>query len=104
MVCANSRAANFAFCVYICCRVNCLNVLEAAELLVEILKKCNLKGSTIVLMPPRPYTVTVAQGYKLHVTILKRDREAYSCVEKIVEEHGLSSFEDRRGLMIYKER
>ena len=55
-------------------------------------------------MPPRPYTSTLDRGYKLHITILKRDREAYSCVEKIVEEHGLSSFEDRRGLMIYKER
>jgi hypothetical protein len=81
-----------------------MKVLEAAELLVEILKKCTLKGSTIVLMPPRPYTVTVAQGYKLHVTILKRDREAYSCIENIVKEHGLSYFEDRRGIMIYRKR
>jgi hypothetical protein len=81
-----------------------MDVLEAAELLVKILRKCNLKGSAIALMPPRPYTSTLARGYKLHITILKRDREAYSCVEKIVEEHGLSSFEDRRGLMIYKER
>jgi len=81
-----------------------MNVLEAAELLVAILKKCNLKGSTIALMPPRPYTVTMAQGYKLHLTILKRDREAYSCMENIVKEHGLSYFEDSRGLMIYRER
>jgi hypothetical protein len=81
-----------------------LNVLEAAELLVEILRKCSLKGSTIVLMPPRPYTVTVAQGYKLHITVLKRDREAYSCMENVVKEHGLSYFEDSRGLMIYRER
>jgi hypothetical protein len=81
-----------------------MKVLEAAELLVEILTKCNLKGSTIVLMPPRPYTVIVAQGYKLHVTILKRDREAYPCIENIVKEHGLSYFEDRRGIMIYRKR
>jgi hypothetical protein len=78
--------------------------LEAAELLVEILKKCNLKRSTIALMPPRPYTITLAQGYKLHLTILKRDREAYSCIENIVKEHGLSYFEDRRGLMIYRKQ
>jgi hypothetical protein len=81
-----------------------MKVLEAAELLVEILTKCNLKGSTIVLMPPRPYTVIVAQGYKLHVTVLKRDREIYSCIENIVKEHGLGSFEDRRGIMIYRKR
>ena len=104
MVCANSRAANFAFCVYICCRVNCLNVLEAAELLVEILKKCSLKGSTIALMPPKPYTVTVAHGYKLHITVLKRNREAYSCIENIAKEHGLTYFEDRRGIILYRKR
>jgi hypothetical protein len=81
-----------------------MKVLEAAELLVEILKKCSLKGSTIALMPPRPYTVTMAQGYKLHLTILKSDREVFSCIESVVKEHGLSYFEDRRGLMIYRER
>ena len=81
-----------------------MNVLEAAELLVEILKKCNLKGSTIALMPPKPYTVTMVQGYKLHIAILKRDREAYLCIENIVKEHSLSYFEDRRGLMIYRKR
>ena len=81
-----------------------MNVLEAAELLVEILKKCSLKGSTIALMPPKPYTTTMAQGYKLHMTILKRDSEAFSCIESIVKEHGLSYFEDRRGLMIYRMR
>ena len=94
----------YVFSVHICCRVDCMKVLEAAELLVEILKKCNLKGSTIALMPPRPYTVTMAQGYKLHLTILKRNREAFSCIENLVKEHGLSYFEDRRGLMIYRER
>jgi hypothetical protein len=81
-----------------------MKVLEATELLVEILKKCSLKGSTIALMPPRPYTVSMAQGYKLHLTILKSDREAFSCIESVVKEHGLSYFEDRRGLMIYRER
>jgi hypothetical protein len=55
-------------------------------------------------MPPRPFTVAMAQGYKLHLTILKRDREEYSCIEKIVKKHDLSYFEDRRGIMIYRVR
>jgi hypothetical protein len=55
-------------------------------------------------MPPKPYTATMAQGYKLHLTVLKGDSEAYSCIENIVKEHGLSYFEDRRGLMIYRMR
>jgi hypothetical protein len=52
----------YAFFVHICYWVDCLNVLEAAELLVEILKKCtNLKGSIIQLMPPKPL-ITVLKG------------------------------------------
>jgi hypothetical protein len=81
-----------------------MDVLEAAELLVEILKKCNLKGGTIALMPPRPYVANLAQGYKLHLTVLDRDREVYSCIESVVKEHGLSYFEDRRGVMVYRKR
>jgi hypothetical protein len=55
-------------------------------------------------MPPKPYTITVAQGYKLHITFVERDREVYSCIENIVKEHGLSYFEDRRALMIHRKQ
>jgi hypothetical protein len=52
----------------------------------------------------KPYSVKVAEGYKIHLTSQNPDREAIFCVKKIVEEHGLSSREDRRGIMIYRKR
>ncbi len=55
-----------------------------------------------MLMPPKPQ-VTVAQGYKIHITSDKGfDQETYVRVENIARNRGLSSFEDANGLMIYR--
>jgi hypothetical protein len=81
-----------------------MHVLEAAELLVEILKKCkSLKGSSIMLMSPKPL-VTMAEGYKLHIDVSDTNRGIFACIENIAKSHGLSCFEDSKGIMIYRMR
>jgi hypothetical protein len=80
-----------------------MQVLEAAELLVEILTKCKkLDGASFTLTPHRP-EITLAEGYKVHIgKDAGIDQETFNCVTDIATIRGLSHFQDASGLMIYR--
>ncbi len=66
-----------------------MQVLEAAELLVEIVKACgNLDGDAFMLMPPKPQIL--AEGYKIHVTSESGiDRKTLLVVSRISRRNGV---------------
>ncbi len=80
-----------------------MKIVEAAELLVEILKECTkLDGCTLALMPPKPL-ITVAEGYMIHIDSDPGvNKETLACVESIAKKHDLNYFEDAKGIMIYR--
>ncbi len=80
-----------------------MKAVEAAELLVEILKKCReLNGATFQLMPPRPLFI-MAEGYKIHIDADSGlNKETLTCIERIAEKLDLNYFEDDKGIMIYR--
>ncbi len=82
-----------------------MEIVEAAELLVEILKECRkLDGATFQLMPPQPH-VTMAEGYKIHIDSESGvNKETLLCIESIAKKHDLNYFEDDKGIMIYRMR
>ncbi len=94
----------YVFVTQFSSRRTVMKVVEAAELLLEILKGCQkLEDSKLMLMPPNP-TIDLADGYKLHIsTNLGIDKETLAYIEEIVEKHGLSYRIIGNGIMIYKQ-
>ena len=82
-----------------------MELTEAAQLLVELVEKCDsLTGSSFALMPPNP-ALTLLEGYKLHVSIPSGvDRDTELRVKNIVYGHGLNLTVEREGFMVYKKR
>ena len=80
-----------------------MNVAEVTDLLVDILKKIDLDGSITQLSPPKQ-NITIADGYKLHVTVPKSNLNARLQLIDIATIDGLSYFESQDGLMIYKSK
>ncbi len=82
-----------------------MELVEAAELLVEILKECRkLDGATFQLMPPKP-DITVAEGYKIHIASESGvNKDTLLCIESIAKKRDLNYFEDYKGIMIYRMR
>lgn len=80
-----------------------MKAVQAAEVLVEILKECReLDGAALILMPPRSQ-VNVAYGYKIHIDSNSEiDTETRACIENILGKHGLISIESSKGIMIYR--
>ena len=80
-----------------------MNVTEVTALLVAILKKIDLDGSIIQLSPPKK-NITIAEGYKLHIALPKSNPNARLQLIDIATVNGLSYFESRNGVMIYKSK